>query len=826
MEGISMTRIAISVFIVALASLVVELMLTRIFETLLIPNLSYVVVTAAVFGFGLAGLFVTLAGATFRDWAGKNLATISGSLGMVLVLIIPMVNNLHLDWWHITRDVSVFVKVVVSYSALYLLLLTPFVLTGILFIVIFSKYASNIHKLYFWDLFGAGLGAMLVVPLLPKFNPGSLIILAASAVFLATGLLARQNLSRNSALGASFILLLFASMCPQSYFEFDDQLEKRGVRDDVKEGNLEYINWDPISKIQILNKEWTADKARPWWKGGDKKHIAYDGGNQSSYYYPFDGNLQALRSKIDANPRAIEESFWQISVLASHYLKRDTGSSVLVIGAAGGQETKAALMYGARHVQAVELVADVVRLGKGRYASYIGDIFNRPNVNAQAGEGRSWLRQSKERFDIIQIFSTHTSSGVARGNGAVAPVYLQTKEAYRTYYEHLSDDGVLHINHHYYPRMITTAAAAWKESGRANFADHVAVFVAPRHDSLPCMLIKMTPWTNEEIRDLSRFLAPTQLDIEDQFLLAESPIDSEKRFLSPEFFSGEFTKQLAESLPLDLTPVTDDRPFFSLVRKNLRTLDANSEPFVTAGMASLVNRQLLKGWFPVDVGHLIMVGVLAVLFAVVLVFVPLKFSTVGKSLGSSAWPMLVYFSCLGAGFIIIELTYIQRFMHLIGSPLYTYSTVIFTMLLGAGIGSFMSSSLKIGPTNRWVVPFVGVLVVGIASLVFNEFLFDVGLQFGLILRLVHSGLIIFPLGFFLGMCLPLGILALERQSVGLIAWAWGMNGIFTVIGGLASMVLAVFVGLANTLLIGFMAYIVAMFAFPRMRDAGMVSGKT
>ena len=75
---------------------------------------------------------------------------------------------------------------------------------------------------------------------------------------------------------------------------------------------------------------------------------------------------------------------------------------------------------------------------------------------------------------------------------------------------------------------------------------------------------------------------------------------------------------------------------------------------------------------------------------------------------------MAYFSCLGAGFITLELVFIQKFMHLIGSPLYTYSTVIFTLLLGAGIGSAASERLGIGSQRRWAFPFVAIIVIGLA----------------------------------------------------------------------------------------------------------------
>ena len=184
-------------------------------------------------------------------------------------------------------------------------------------------------------------------------------------------------------------------------------------------GMIEYTIWDPISKIDVMY-----DAENHGWF----RYIAYDGGTQTSTFYDFDGDFQYLRDHI---AEEIGTQFWQRGVLASHYLKRDTNQKVLVIGSAGGQEIKAALTYGASHVDGIEMVGAVVELGKTKYAQYIGDLFHNPKVNVQVGEGRSYLRASREKYDIIQIFSNHTSSSIASGTGAMSTTYLQTADAYQ-----------------------------------------------------------------------------------------------------------------------------------------------------------------------------------------------------------------------------------------------------------------------------------------------------------------------------------------------------------------------------------------------------------
>jgi spermidine synthase len=809
-----MRRISFGVLLIAFATLVLEVMLTRAFDVTLAPNISYFVVTLAVFSFGLAGIYATLRPIPVEQDIRGILRTRSFAFAVTVLLLIPVINALPLDYTHLGHHP---VKILSAFAALYVALLLPFFLAGYILIAVFSKYAASIQRLYFWDLIGAGLGTVLVIPLIAKIGPGGLIVCAAAVALLAGALFSERPSWTKSAVVAAIVIAAIPFLRAPNYIDFVEHMDKRGVMTDLKAGLGEFVRWDPISKINVIDQKWTPQKAEPWWPFGDRKVIQYDGGNQSSYFYPFDGDLKKFRAYIDRDKSHIKAHFWQIGVLASHYLKRDSGQSVLVIGSAGGQETKAALVYGAAHVDAVELVPTVVELATGSYSPYIGDIFHNPAVHAVAGEGRSFLRHSDRLYDIIQMYSNYTNSSVAQGTGALSPEYLQTAEAYQEYFSHLTPNGVLHINHSAFPRMINTAALAWKRMGRTDFQRHVVVYTSDAEPFLPTMLIKMQPWTAAEIDELNVFLAPPELDAPYRQHLTENPLDPSKSFLSADFYSGDFPSALAERMPVDATPRSDNKPYFGLMRKSFEILTPDPALFLDAGTAGYVNTSMLNGIIPMDVIHLFVTGAASILFVILFVFVPLRFSKIGQEEGATALPLLVYFSCLGAGFIILELVFIQKFMHLIGSPLYTYSTVIFTVLFSAGVGSASSERLGIGTNRRWAVPFVAILIIGGALVAFYPALSRLALALPLPGRMLASGLMMFPLGFFLGMPFPLGILAISSQPRGAIAWAWGMNGLFTVVGGLLSVVLGVLLGFNFTILLALAIYALAFAVFPRLR---------
>jgi spermidine synthase len=810
-----MRRLSFGVLLIALSTLVLELMLTRAFDVILTPNMSYFVVSLAVFSFGLAGIYATLKPIPVERDISARLAGCCVGFAATVLLLIPIIDVLPLDYRRIVQHTA---ETLFSFGALYLALLVPFFLAGYVLIAMFSKYASKIQRLYFWDLAGAGLGTLLVIPFILKIGPGGLIVCAAALGLVAAALFSSSRAMRTACVAVAAIVAAVPIVRGQHYIDFRYHMDKRGIMEAVAKGRDELVRWDPISKIDVIDETLRpGDPIMPWHRSGDRKALQYDGGNQTSYFYKFDGNYKALRELMDNHREKVDEHFWQIGVLASHYLKRNTPHSVLIVGSAGGQETKAAITYGASYVDAVELVPTVVELATGPYSSYIGNVFRNPVVHPHAGEGRSFIRQSSRKYDIIQIYSNYTSSSIAQGSGALSPTYLQTAEAYEEYFSHLADDGILQINNYAYPRMITTAALAWKNMGRTDFKPHVAVFFSPTQLTLPTTLIKMTPWTEAELADVSAFVGSTQLPEGERLTLVENPLDQSKSFLSPDFYSGSFPKELADRLPLDYTPRTDDNPYFGEIRRSLHPVTPDPKTFVDPGSAEVVNLSLVRG-IPMDSIHLYITGAASVVFILLFVLLPLRFSKVGREEGSAALPLLVYFSCLGAGFITFELVFIQKFMHLIGSPLYTYSTVIFTLLLGAGLGSVSSEKLGISPRSRWVVPFVAIIALGIALLLIYPSATRLAMALPLAWRMVVGAVMIFPLGFFLGMPFPLGILAIERQPRGAIAWAWGMNGVFTVAGGLGSMIISLLQGFDFAVGVALVLYAGAMLVFVPLRD--------
>jgi hypothetical protein len=356
---------------------------------------------------------------------------------------------------------------------------------------------------------------------------------------------------------------------------------------------------------------------------------------------------------------------------------------------------------------------------------------------------------------------------------------------------------------------------------RKNLKKHVIVFEKDKKsDPLPTLLIKMTPWTEKERKELIHFFSMPGKDTIKwyKYNLVEDPLDSKNRsFLSPIFYSGTLPSRLVEKVPFHIAACTDNKPYFNFLRKKIGIVQPDPQLFLNSHTAHVLNSSMRK-FIPMDRINLIVVSFVSLFFAGLFIFLPLYFSEVGKSNWHRKKYALIYFSCLGAGFIIFELVFIQIFMKLIGYPLYTYSTVVFTLLFAAGSGSLCSKKLNVNLVKRWTLPFVGVLFTGILLTLLYSYIFEIFLAFSTPVRVLIAFFLIFPLGFFLGMPFPLGILAIEKQPKGAIAWCWGLNGLFTVIGGLLSIVLSIYIGFNQTLLFAIGLYVVAFYMFSRIRQ--------
>ncbi len=912
-------RTQVGLGLITLSTLLLQLCLIRVLGVILNPVMGYMAITSAMFALGLGGVYVFIFRNKFENQI-RLLPIIAVVFALSVLSLLPVFNwlpfNLHFEGKYITIQV-------LSWAGMYLALTMPFFMVGIIISIIFSNYSSESHRLYFFDLVGAGIGCLLIVPLIPYYGPGGLLFLVSGLVLLASFLLTKWKMVHLYYILPLLLAMMVFPLSMDEYLEFKGHGNKRGVDEWIKRGMRDYIKWDPVSKLDVFNVS------------PRSKNFALDGGQQGSWLQRFDGNYGAYHKRIKEQP---EKYFFGTNSVA-HYFKQNTKTDVLIIGAAASSEVKTALIFGAKHVDAIDLVKAMVDAVKQRYVEFSGGAFIHPKVDYRVGEGRTYLRSTDKKYDIIQMFSNHTSSSIANGAGVLSSVYLQTAEAYVEYFQHLNDDGILQINHHLYPLMIITAAQGWERLGKRDFAKHVLVLERWIPDNLPTLLIKMSPWTEDEVekiygymnrertRQIQKMPKPARpseriyknkkyqaeftsrvsqingisiligthqqerldydvtlqlLDFNGNLLaskklrgdviennrvvdfkfteidnwknkkyrimifsdndqyekgfsiwltkagnpvmqtiprpqlpaynIAFHPLELENNLIPEVFLNHPFPTELAKKADYRMKPGTDDMPHFNMIRKSNRFLKIDESKYLDGGTAYFLNNQMRR-FLPYDWISIFVVGAVSLIFSLIFILIPFVTTPLGRAQWKGKTLYLLYFSCLGAGFIIIELIYIQIFTKLIGFPTYAFATVIFALLFSAGCGSVISKKLNLHEKSHWKIIFLGILVLGIifTSLYSQIFAFFLGAV--LPVRIFVSVVLIFPMGFFMGMPFPLGMVNLGRVEPRGIPWAWAMNGLFTVLGGYLSLVTSIMFGFQAVLFGGLTVYLVAFFLF-------------
>jgi hypothetical protein len=362
-------------------------------------------------------------------------------------------------------------------------------------------------------------------------------------------------------------------------------------------------------------------------------------------------------------------------------------------------------------------------------------------------------------------------AAVASGGLSLSENHLYTTEAFQAYYDHLTPDGALVILRWDVDiaRLVANAVALLgaDEAGR-----RIAVFLEKRGTKTdpPQMIfmLKKRPFTAEETADMEGWEIARPVIVPGRHV--EEPYAS--------LFSGAKTlAQYVDEAPARVDPVFDDRPFFF----------ARQKPWGLPGS--------MRWAF-----GMILVPILVLCVA---------FVALGKPAGEPAGPFaasIVYFSCLGLGFIAVELSLLQHLTLLLGHPIFTLSILLFTLLAAGGLGSSKSGRFGGGRVCFAIAGLGLVYALALPRIV------PPLLPLPLAGRIAVAIVLVAPLGFAMGMPFPRGLERTGRGSLPAPPFYWGLNGIFSVVGSLLTMVVAVTLGFTVAMAAGCACYLVAAWA--------------
>jgi spermidine synthase len=766
------------------ATLLLELALTRLFSVVLFYHFAFLVISIALLGLGAGGVFAYLG----KNRLGRiETRPLAATLCCFNAIVIPVVLEIVL---HVPVSLELSWGNLLKLTLLYLSAAIPFLLTGILFSVVFAREARTITRLYGADLLGGALACLGIVPLLNWVGGPNTILFAGMMMALAgRGWSASPGTRKIAGTIAGVLALLIAvnhSGC------MIDVIYAKGMFRD--KSWVEFARWNAISRVEVDRQ------------GDNSKAIVIDA-DASTYI-------------MNVNPHAWQGTDWQKNLMASPpalaNVLRPHGEFA-IIGPGGGVDVLRAVANGSPNVAGIEINPIIANsIMRGRYADYSYHLYERPEVHLHVTDGRSFVRNAKQSFDVVQMTLVDTWASTAAGAFALSENSLYTVDAFREYFEHLKPDGMIAITRWEFRqprealRVVSVATEALHQLGVANPGKHFIVVSEGDldEDGIPVVVLaKKSPFTHEEEEAVRAHLEHNP----DLVALYTPSAPGQNAFSA--LIGRNDPRAFARDYPYNVAPVDDNAPFFFFTLKTDQILH-------DGGLQRGIDWKVNLG-----------VVVLGIVFVISLVAV-FTFLVVPMALrgGRQQHTLpLLYFVAVGLGYILVEIAFIQRFVLFLGHPTYALTVVIFLLLLSSGAGSLVSRRWLSDTARGWIplgllIPAIGLYTWALTGLLSSL----IGLPF--VVKLVVSALVLVPLGFAMGMPFPTGLRAMANTT-GLqlpasefgepansednaVEWAWAMNAASSVLGSVLAMVIAIHFGLNITLACGAAAYALAFALFP------------
>jgi hypothetical protein len=350
-------------------------------------------------------------------------------------------------------------------------------------------------------------------------------------------------------------------------------------------------------------------------------------------------------------------------------------------------------------------------------------------------------------------------------------------------------------------RLVSLAQAAAEKRGW-NAADRIAIV---RYDKVATFLFKRAPFTAKELATLHEFSARLGFEVlyapGDQFAPAvdEENVDGTSTRDYANLIRTADPVQFSASYHSDIRPTTDDRPFF------FHTTKLENQFAVAFGKSMLFGNGLSA-----------LLTLLGISSALVALFVigPLLLAGPAAAHPPGWFAWLVYFGALGAGFMLIEVAILQRFVLLLGHPVYSLTVTLFSLLLGTGMGAALSRRFDQQSLRRTgAIALFAIAAVGVAVIAVVTPLVTWAIPLARPARMAIAVATLLPIGLLLGIPMPTGIRLLSARSPQMVAWAWGMNGALSVLGATLAIFIAMNWGFQVTLLAASATYLIGLAAF-------------
>ena len=821
-----------SLFLISAALIGFELAIMRSFSVGSWSNFGSMVISIALLGFGLAGTLLTFIQKHIKKAPNFWLEILSFSFMPALVLAHILAQQVPFNPVMIISEPGQILWI----GVYYLIYSIPFFIAALFINAVFITYSSRIHTLYFWNMIGSGLGGIIILVCM-YFIPTDyltipLIILSFAATLTChfrysitekrLWIPSRKLIICISGLFISILLIFGLGKINVSQFKGVSQIRN------FPEKNLDYYTYGPTGEMHVYSSSYL--HFAPGLSDVASSNItdfpvnAYKG-----LFIDGSGPIGIMKKLTES-----EEAYIDYLPMSAPYELLDE-PNVMLVKLGGGISAFTALHHNARKVSIIEPNPAIVKMQRDvpLLVEFNGGLLHDERVFIQVGEPRAYCKSTDEKFDIVEISLIDSVGLSSEESYPVGENYTYTVEAITDYMKSLTENGLLSItiwnkltSPRNVPKLLTTIVASLKQQGVENPENRIFAFDLFLQTAT--IIVKNSDFTQEELDKLNYFCFKTAFNVfyypgierlEKEFDLILNHYNNLYRDDVPEeeilpitvrpnelyhhalfWLFEDREEELYERFVFNIRPATDERPYYTAYLKP-----------ESLGMFMDQLGDVSEEW-----GYLLLIGTLlqSILFGFLIVLIPLigrwkDLFSGEKGIGG----IIVYYACLGLGYMMIEIFLIQRLVYFLADPIFSVSVVITSMLIISALGSLFASRFK----NRVkIVRFaVGGIVLSVLFYIFalspiiNTF---IGLP--MLAKSLIAIILIAPAAFFLGMPFPSGLSSLEKDKGRLLPWALGMNGALSVTGSVFAKLSSISFGFTFVLLIAMGLYIIAGIVFP------------
>ena len=783
------------VFCITAATLMLQLIETRILSVVLWYHLAFFAISMAMFGLTAGAVWLYLRRERYTQATmSYDLAYFSSAMAVTIVLSLIVQMTLALTVTLSLTGLAVWVLLAAAMAV-------PYFFSGIAISLALTRSPFPIGQVYGVDLFGAAVGCLGVLLLLNLTDGPSAVIwvgaLAAGGAlcFAGSGLggcpLKKPRLAswlqRRKTLLA--LLVLGALANGQTIYGLHPLMVKDHLegRDPAR---LE--KWNSFSRVSVFLN--TLQEAPQLWGPSlklppglkvERKYMEIDGFSSTSMY------------RFTGNPAEVNFLKYDVTNLAYFIpaLKR-----AAIIGVGGGRDILSAWAFGLRDITGIEINPVFISLltTDPRFTDFAG-LHRLPDLRLFVDEARNWFARSRESFDIIQMTLTDTEAATGAGAFTLSENGLYTVEAWKTFLSHLTPGGVFTVSRWYAPgqvnetgRMISLAAATLLDLGEKRPRDHIFVAAAQR---IATLILSRSPLSPKDLAALEMAAAKYGYQV-----LASPTTPSDSPVLKT-IFAATSRKQLERTLApleLDLSPPVDDRPFFFNQLPFYRPLQVFTMA-VDRVPGGVMRGNLLAA------ATLLMILLVSLALVVGTIILPLRpaIKEAGLRLVVSG---SAYFFLIGIGFMTVEIALLQRMSVFLGHPIYSLSVVLFSLILTTGVGSLISDRLPLTRTGTFAL---WALMTGAYLMLLPAWMPTLLAAFdhaGRLWRCVLCVAVVTPAGLLMGFGFPTGMRLVSAVDPNPTPWFWGINGAAGVLAAGATVALSLAWGISTALILGGLCY--------------------